>query len=123
MQMLPSAVRQSQLKVVSSLVSPRVDSHVCDPKDGPGYHLSIRGWGTTTGGALVQNTPMPPGLGGMTPLSRSDPVLRFVRSGQRFVCGTQAQVNCQFRCHVDPEEWGRELGVLKPYGSVVEVED
>jgi hypothetical protein len=24
---------------------------------------------------------------------------------------------------VDPEEWGRELGVLKPYGSVAEVED
>jgi len=41
--MLPSAAQQFQLEVASSLVSPRVDSHVCDPKDGPGYHLSIRG--------------------------------------------------------------------------------
>ena len=59
----------------------------------------------------------------MTRPSRSDRALRFVRSRQRFVCWTQAQVNCQFRCHVDPEEWGRELGVLKPYGSVGGVED
>jgi len=43
--MLPSAAQQFRLEVASSLVSPRVDSHVCDPKDGPGYHLSIRGWG------------------------------------------------------------------------------
>jgi hypothetical protein len=58
----------------------------------------------------------------MAPLSRSNPVLRFVRSRQRFIRWTQAPV---FVAHkdVDPEEWGRELSVLKPYGSVVEVED
>ena len=83
MMVLPSAIQQSQLKAVSSLVSPRVDSHVCDPKDGPGYHLSIRGRGAAIMGALVQKMPMPPGR---TPLSRSDPVLRFVRLRQRFVC-------------------------------------
>jgi len=49
--------------------------------------------------------------------------LRFVRSSQRFVLWSQARVACQFPCHVDPEEWGRELGVLKPCGSVGEVED
>ena len=49
------------------------DNHPGNAKDGASDDLSIRGWGcaTTTGGP--------------TPLSRSDPVQRFVRQRQRFV--------------------------------------
>ena len=55
-----------------------VDGHSGNPEDGPGGHLlSIRGRGATT-------------TGGPTPLGRSDPVLRFVRSRQRFVRWSQA---------------------------------
>ena len=84
--MLPSAAQQFQLEVASSLVSPRVDSHVCVPKDGPGYHLSIRGWGHHYRGCPgPKNANAYGSRRRMTPLSRSDPVLRFVRSRQGFV--------------------------------------
>src|SRR5262249_48363859 len=46
--MLPSATWQFRFEVAFSPTSP-IDSHVCDPKDGPGYYLSIRGGATTTG--------------------------------------------------------------------------
>jgi len=49
-----------------------VDSHASNPQEGASDDLSIRGGGATT-------------TGGPTPLSRSDPVLRFVRSRQTFV--------------------------------------
>jgi hypothetical protein len=55
--------------------------------------LASVGGGAATMGALVQNMPMPLGLGGvMTPLSRSDPVLKFVRSRQKFVRRSQGRM-------------------------------
>ena len=51
--------------------------------------------------------------------------------GELFICAKDLFVGAKhgwpanFVAHkdVDPEEWGRELGVLKPSGGVVEVED
>jgi len=94
--MLPSAVQQFQLEIASSLVSPRVDSHVCDPKDGPGYHLSIRGWGHHYRGCPGPKYANAFGSRRrMTPLSRSDRAQRFVLSRQRFVRWSQARATCQ----------------------------
>ena len=42
-----------------------VDAHPSDAENCPGDHLGVRGRGATTTGALVQNIPMPPGLGGV----------------------------------------------------------
>jgi len=53
--------------------------------------LASVGGGAAIMGALIQKMPMPPGSRRrMTPLSRSDPVLRFVQSRQRFVRWSQA---------------------------------
>jgi len=97
MPMLPSAAQQFLLEVASSLVSPRVDSHVCDPKDCSGDDLSIRGRGCRHHGCPgPKNDNASGSRRRMTPLSRSDPVLRFVLSRQRFVRWSQARVapNC-----------------------------
>ena|SRR6516164_260985 len=61
------------------------------------------GGGAATMGALVQNMPMPPGLGGVTLLSRSDRGLRFVRSRQRFVR----------RCHGRKKPQSSTTGAVK----------
>jgi len=91
MPMLPSAAQQFRLEVVSSLVSPihrSTDSHVCDPKDGSGDDLSIRGRGCHHHGCPGPKYANACGSRRrMTPLSRSDPVLRFVRHAKDLLAG------------------------------------
>ena len=70
--------------------------------------LASAGGGAATMGALVQKMPNAAGSRRrMASLSRSDPVLRFVRSRQRFVRWSQARAACQTAGGEEGQRLGR----------------